>query len=253
MNGAALRRDRVHADLFGAAPGAHTGQRSASEGLVGAADGGTLSLDEVGDLPAEAQAQLLTFLQDGRYRRLGENRERRADARVIAATSRDVSDRAVMREDLYWRLAGVQIEVPTLADRREDLPELATAVIGELAADLGVRARPLGPDAQAFLEGEAWPGNVRELRHRLLSALLVAEAQAAGHLGAAHFGMAAPRAPVETLRGAVEAFKQRHVLRVLEACEGNKSRAAEALGMNRTYLHELLGKWAVSGGADTDG
>jgi len=253
VNCATLHPERLEADLFGAAAGAYTGQRSARDGLVAAATGGTLFLDEVGELAPEAQSQLLTFLQDRTYRRMGETRSRQADVRVLSASSADLMDTARFREDLYWRLAAVPMAMPSLTDRLDDLPELTTALVAEVSRDTGCPALPIGPGAMASLEQAPWPGNIRELRQRLLSALLWAHGAGASHIAAAHLQLSeAPSIPRSSdLRTAVDAFKRRHITRVLADHDGNRTRAAEALGVNRTYLHELLAKWAVSGGADS--
>ena len=246
VNCASLRPDRLHADLFGAARGAYTGQQGAREGLVGAAHGGTLFLDEVGELPMEAQAQLLTFLQDGTYRRMGDERTRTADIRVLAATSADLSDRQRFREDLYWRLAAVPLRMPDLSERLDDLPELSTALVARIAAETGCSALPMSPAALARLEQHTWPGNVRELRQRLLSALLWAQGVGASSIDPVHLGThdtPDDDGSDQDLRAAVDAFKRRHIRRVLDACDGNRTRAAEALGLSRSYLHEMLARW----------
>lgn len=254
VNCATLHPERLEADMFGAAPGAYSGQRSAREGLVEAAEGGTLFLDEVGELPLEAQAQLLTFLQDCTYRRMAETRTRTADVRVLSASSADLTEPSRFREDLYWRLAAVVLPMPPLADRLDDLPELTTALVAAVSRDTGCAALPVGPRAMASLEQAPWPGNVRELRQRLLSGLLWAHAAGASHIDADHLqlgGEADEPAAGDDLREAVDAFKRRHVQRVLDACDGHRTRAAEALGVNRTYLHELLAKWGVSASSDS--
>jgi DNA-binding NtrC family response regulator len=254
VNCASLRPDRLHADLFGAAAGAYTGQRAPREGLVGAARGGTLFLDEVGELPAEAQSQLLTFLHDGHYRRMGEERQRHADVRVIAASAADLSDPARFREDLYWRLSAVPIHLPGLAERLDDLVVLAPALLRDVARELQLPPLPLAPETLAALETLPWPGNIRELRQRLLSALLWAHGMNASEVAPEHLVAGRPTddTPSATtdLRTATDRFKRRYVLRVLEACDGNRTRAAEALGLHRTHLHHLLARWRVSEDCD---
>jgi DNA-binding NtrC family response regulator len=250
VNCASLRPDRLHADLFGTAPGSYTGQKGSREGLVGAASSGTLFLDEVAELPPEAQAQLLLFLQDHRYRRLGEERERHADVRVVAATSVDLTDPARFRPDLYWRLATVVVRMPSLSERLDDLPELCTALIAELATQLGCPALPVHPDALAVLESRPWEGNLRQLRQVLLRGVLAARRRGASSIDAEALSAGDDVRIVEgpptdrDLRRAVDAFKRRHVQRVLEECDGNRSAAAKALGMSRSYLHELLSRWS---------
>ncbi|MEQ1502059.1 MAG: sigma 54-interacting transcriptional regulator [Myxococcota bacterium] len=251
LNCALLSAERLQVDLFGAVPGAYTGQVGRLRGLVAAADGGTLFLDEVGELPRPAQAQLLTFLQDGRYRPVGATDEARADVRVIAASAAPLTDPARFRDDLYYRLATVVIDVPPLAHRLDDLPELATALVATIAAEHGTPALPLTPAAYAWLERQPLPGNVRELRNRLVGALLWAQTSGASALAVEHFASVAAEVDTDDLKAQVDAFRRRHVARVLGAYHGNKALAAEALGVHRTYLYELLNRLGLSDPSDT--
>lgn len=147
--------------------------------------------------------------------------------------------------------------MPPLSRRLEDLPEIATELVASITAELETPALPLTPSAYAWLEAQPLAGNVRELRNRLLSALLWAQAEGASALGAEHFAGAAaePGEAVESdeLQAQVDAFKRRHLRRVLEACGGNRKRAAEALGVNRTYLYDLLERYGLSDLSDTSG
>jgi DNA-binding NtrC family response regulator len=179
VNAGALPDELFSAELFGSEAGAFTGARARREGRFELADGGTLFLDEIGNLSLESQAKLLRALQSGEFERLGSSKTLTADVRVIAATNVDLK-RAIaegrFREDLYYRLAVIEIEVPPLCDRRDDILPLATALIARHATASGTATPPaLGSAAVAALEAYDWPGNVRELKNRLQRALLVAE------------------------------------------------------------------------------
>jgi Nif-specific regulatory protein len=250
LNCATLTEAHAHVDLFGAAPGAYTGQVGARRGVVEAAHGGTLFLDEVGEIPLPVQAQLLTFLQDRRYARLGApDKVLTADVRVVAASAAPLDDPSRFRPDLYHRLSTVVVELPPLSRRIEDLPEIATELVASISAEHGTPALPLAPSAYAWLEGHPLPGNVRELRNLLVRALLLAQDLGASAIDREHLAWdAAATEPSEggDLRSQTEAFRRRYVRQVLTASGGNRQRAAEILGLNRTYLYELLDRLGLS-------
>lgn len=247
VNCANLLPERAIVDLFGARRGAYTGLTTDRPGLVERAHpGGTLFLDEVAELPADAQAQLLLFLQDGRYRWLGETRERRAEVRIVAATHRDLMEAVragAFRQDLYYRLNVLQVAVPGLDARRADIPALADALVRRSAERLSVRARPLTTAARIWLAEQSWPGHVRELDSAVLRGLLVADLQGADRIDVVHLRQdldAAPTWSLPSLAEASRAFKQAYAERVLAACEGNKSEAARRLSIHRGHLYRLL-------------
>lgn len=175
LNCAAVPENLAESEIFGYAPGAFSGAaRDGKPGLVELAEGGTLFLDEVGELSSYLQAKLLRFLQDGTYRRIGGRRERTADVRIIAATNRDLeaeSRGGTFRDDLYYRLAVLTLTLPSLAERREDIPALAQAFVVRAAAQIGINPPALTPDALALLSGRDWPGNVRQLESMLFRAV----------------------------------------------------------------------------------
>jgi len=167
FNCASVPRDLFESQLFGYRRGAFTGAHADSSGVIGAADGGTVFLDEIGELPLEVQPKLLRFLENGEVFPLGEQRPRRVDVRVVAATHRDLGRRVregLFREDLFYRLNVVPLAVPPLRERKEDVTALARLFIGKLVGD-GESAPSLAPDAIRALESHSWPGNVRELRN----------------------------------------------------------------------------------------
>ncbi len=252
LNGAQLQPDRLVADLFGARAGAYTGLKGDQPGLVEAARGGTLFLDEVTELAPQAQAQLLTFLQSGAYRRLGETRTRHAtDVRVIAATNVDPDQQVAaghFRGDLLYRLSTLRIALPSLADRGDDVLLLAHAMVDRAARRFGIPSLPLSTAATTWLETQPWPGNIRELEQSVQRGLLWAHSAHAGSIRPDHLAQAEPgRAPARTddLREAVRTFKRAHVRRVLEACGLNKTEAAKRLGVHRSHLYGLLGEGGV--------
>jgi hypothetical protein len=176
FNCASVPRDLFEGQLFGYRKGAFTGATSDSPGVIRASDGGTLFLDEIGELPLDTQPKLLRFLENGEIFPLGEQKPRRVDVRVLAATHRDLGRlvrEGLFREDLYYRLNVVPLHVPPLRERREDIVALARVFVGRLAPD-GAERPELGTDAIAVLEGHTWPGNVRELRNVIERAMAYA-------------------------------------------------------------------------------
>ncbi len=169
-NCAAIPDALAEAELFGHVAGAFTGALRDRRGIFEAADGGTVFLDELGEMTAGVQAKLLRVLENGEYRRLGENDARRASVRVIAATNRDLERSVVdgrFREDLYYRVAVVRVRVPPLRERREEIPELARQLLAGASARAGRRGPRLADDALAALCSYRWPGNIRELRNEM--------------------------------------------------------------------------------------
>jgi DNA-binding NtrC family response regulator len=175
LNCAGLNREFLESELFGHEKGAFTGAVAAKQGLLEIAHRGTVFLDEIGDMDPIVQARLLKVLEEKRFRRLGEVKDRQVDVRLIAATHRDVAamvrDRT-LREDLYYRVNTLPLRVPSLRERREDLPVLARHLLARLRAETGRAAVTLSPAAEAMLLGYHWPGNIRELRNVLERAML---------------------------------------------------------------------------------
>jgi two-component system response regulator AtoC len=180
VNCGAIPPGLIESELFGHARGAFTDARTSKRGLFTEADGGTLLLDEVGELPAAAQTKLLRFLQEGEIRPVGENRAEKVDVRVLAATHRDLGklvERGEFREDLFYRLHVVNLKMPPLRERREDVPLLARAFVERFNRELN-RDTPVtgfSPEAEALLVSYDWPGNVRELENAMERAVLLSE------------------------------------------------------------------------------
>ncbi len=246
VNCASLSQQLVESELFGHERGAFTGATALKRGLVEAAEGGTLFLDEIGELPLSVQAQLLTFLDAKTFRRVGGTRTLQADVRLLAATNVDLkkaSERGTFRRDLYYRLSVVPIEVPPLRERRDDIPQLAKALAAELGKRVSnTRRVSLNRRVLAALEKYDWPGNVRELRNALERAIILARGGAIDveHLPAELRG-AAPGSTSQKLADVERA----HILRVLEACEDNRTRAAEVLGISRSTMKRKLAEYGI--------
>ena len=265
VNCAALPESLLENELFGHSRGAFTGAAQDHKGLFEAASGGTVFLDEIGEMPGGMQAKLLRVLQEGEITRLGDTRPRKVDVRVISATNRDLGAEVAQgrfRADLFYRLGAFPIRLPPLRERREDVPLLADRFLAA-AAERHRKAVP-GIDAAAMdrLVRFAWPGNVRELQNEIERAVALARSgvpvgvgQLSPKLVPAGNGAAAgpepddgrdPAATLEavwpeaTLRDARTAFERRFVVRVLERHQGNVSRAARALGLSRVALHRKL-------------
>jgi two-component system response regulator AtoC len=283
VNMAALPETLVDSELFGYARGAFTGAAAERAGLVEEADGGTLFLDEVGDMPLATQVRLLRVLENHEVRRVGENMPRRVDVRVVAATHRDLHERVaagLFREDLFYRLHVIQIDIPPLRERREDIGLLATYFLDRAARRLGRRGLRFAPESTALLERYDYPGNVRELENAVEHAAALAEGDriVPGDLPAAirsprllpRTGTPAPAGgagrsatatadlhrafaeqQAERDRRSLEEVTREHVLRVLERHAGNATTAARQLGVSRTTLWRMLKRWGLSrsGGA----
>jgi NtrC-family two-component system response regulator AlgB len=241
INCPTLTEDLLASELFGHVKGAFTGAIRDQPGRVEAAEGGTLFLDEIGDLPAGLQAKLLRFLQEHQFERLGENRTRKADVRVVAATNRDLeADVRVgrFREDLLFRLNVVEVRVPALAERREDVLPLARRFLAFFSRAVGRPAPAFSPAAEQALVAYGWPGNVRELRNAVERAVIlwpspVLEPQALPERIQA--GAARDAVPIIGGDFTLEEIERAHIAAVL-ARSRTKDDAARVLGIDDSTL-----------------
>lgn len=256
-NCSALVDTLMESELFGHVRGAFTGAVQDKAGLFEHADGGTIFLDEIGELSPAAQAKLLRVLQNRQIQRVGSVTPRDVDIRVVAATHRNLKAMVRdghFREDLYYRLAVIELALPTLASRREDMPLLVRHFIEKFAAEYGKPISGLARRAQTRLATYPWPGNVRELENVIGNACMMVE----GSLIDIDDLPERFRKPLneggsddETLLS-LEEVQRRHVMRVLEGVGGNKARAAEVLGIGRATIYQLLSKMKLETAAEDE-
>jgi two-component system, NtrC family, response regulator GlrR len=242
VNCGAIPADLLESELFGHARGAFTGAIQAHKGLFQAAHGGTLFLDEIGDMPLPLQVKLLRVLQEGEVRPVGSTQPIPVDARVISATHRDLDSQrelGLFREDLYYRLNVVSLKLPSLADRREDIPLLAVHFLRRLAERYRKPAPSLAPDAMALLVAAPWPGNVRQLLNLLEQSVALATTPVipATLVQAALKEDAAALIPFEEAR---KTFERDYLVRLLKITGGNVTQAAQLAKRNRTEFYKLL-------------
>jgi len=261
VNIAAVPDTLLEAEFFGVAPGAYTGaERKGRDGKLKLADGGTLFLDEIGDMPLGLQSKLLRALQEGEFEPLGSNRLMRFDAKVIAATSRDLG-RLVregrFREDLYYRLNVLPIRVPPLRERRADIPALAEALGEDIALRSGLPQPELTADAMDLLSAQVWRGNVRELRNVLEQAAMLGDSSRIDRAQiekvlretgieqleptlAEGVPLPAASVPIRPLAEQVAQLERAAIAAAMAASGGNKVAAAKLLGISRATLYERL-------------
>lgn len=255
INCAAIPAELIESELFGHAGGAFTGAKAPRAGLFEAADQGTLFLDEIGEMPMAVQPKLLRALQEGSVRRVGENRERPVNVRLVAATNRDLENdvgSGRFREDLFWRLNVIQLRVPPLRDRLFDIPLLVEHFLAKTAQASGKPSLDVSPEALAILTAYSWPGNVRELENAIERAV----AFATGPMLTPEVlpkrvrssGVAAElieRSSEENLT--LRELEREYILRTLGRTKGNKKRAAELLGLDRKTLYRKLEEYRSEG------
>jgi two-component system NtrC family response regulator len=246
INCAAIPETLLESELFGYEKGAFTGAAKQTIGKFETAQGGTLFLDEIGDLPLALQVKLLRFLQERVIERIGGRQEIPIDVRVVCATHQNLKDLTAagkFREDLYYRLAEIVVEVPPLRARDGDAALLAHGFVHRFAAEQKRGSMTLLPDAVAAIEAHAWPGNVRELENVIRRSVIMAESTS---IGAADIGVA-PGAESShlNLRQVREEAEKQAVLRALGRVNGNLSKAADLLGVSRPTLYELMHRFGL--------
>jgi DNA-binding NtrC family response regulator len=286
LNCAALPEHLLEGELFGYERGAFTGAAHAKAGLIESADGGTLFLDEIGEMPPATQAKLLRVVESREVMRLGSLRPKTVDVRFLAATHRDLEEmvtRGQLRQDLYYRLAGVTLVVPPLRERATEIPQLAEELVARFCSDARRPAVPISSAAMRALERYSWPGNVRELRNVIERAVVFCSG---GAIAAEHLGLPLDRMPppsgegwapmqaapsarmpaapsvappppsaiasstvafgaAASLPGEMEALERQRILDALARCGGNQTEAAQMLGISRRTLLRRLDEYAV--------
>ncbi len=249
LNCAGLPRELVESELFGHERGAFTGAVQAKVGLVEMAHRGTLFLDEIGDMDLALQPKFLKVLEEQRFRRLGEVRDRQVDLQLFAATHQDLAARAgsgQFRSDLYFRISTLPLTVPPLRDRVEDLPVLARVLLDGLARDLGKPAPGLTPGALAALARYPWPGNIRELRNVLERAALLGDGRELRETDL-RFESVGPAPATDDAAGlTLKELECRHIERVLRDEKGKVEAAARRLGIPRSSLYQKLKQYQIA-------
>lgn len=260
VNCAALPENLLESELFGHRRGAFTGATHDRRGHFETAAGGTVFLDEIGDMPPGMQARLLRVLQEGEVIPLGDSRPRKVDVRILSATNRDLATavrEGRFRDDLYFRLAAFPIQLPPLRDRREDLPALIDHFVRQASARVDRRVAGVSHEAVERLTDYAWPGNVRELQNEIERAVTLGSAGdqlGLGHLsakitstavGAITSASVIPTGPPIPLREARARFEEAYIRDVLARQNGNVSRAAGVLGLSRVMLHKKLRAYGI--------
>jgi DNA-binding NtrC family response regulator len=263
INCTALPENLMESELFGYEKGAFTGATANKPGKFEQADGGTAFLDEIGDVPGHIQVKLLRILQERQFERLGSNVTRDVDVRVIAATNVDLRaalEEGRFREDLYYRLNVVPINILPLRERKEDIPFLAMHFVRRLSKDLGSVATDISPAAVDRLLGHSWPGNVRELENTIERSLVLASGEV---LQPADIRLEAPRnaamlesqqSPLLPEGETLEHWEQMMIREALRRANGNKSQAARILGLTRNALRYRLSQMGIdNAGSDDNG
>lgn len=264
VNCAAIPRDLLESELFGYESGAFSGAlKGGKPGKFELAHRGTIFLDEVGDMPVEMQAKVLRAIQEREIQKVGGTKETRIDVRIICATNKNLP-RAVQagefREDLYWRLSVIELTMPPLRERAEDIPLLVRSLMQRVCREAGIEVKALTPDAIAALQAYAWPGNVRELVHTLERLVnltdgdlidwpdlppLVLAGRELPPLPPELAGQKPGPEPASPMRGRVQSVERDLILEAIEANGGNKLKAAEQLGIHRSVLYRKLKRWGI--------
>lgn len=244
VNCAGLSKELLESELFGYEKGAFTGAGASKPGLVEVAHRGILFLDELGEMDLLVQPKLLKVLEDNRFRRLGDVRERVVDIQVIAASNRNLMQSVKemkFREDLYFRLSTFQLRIPPLRERVEDIPVLANSLLRDLSKDLARDQQELGPTAETALKAYSWPGNIRELRNVLERVALTCDDHVieAKDLSLAHKVTSSGPSPVGAGLTLAELERQ-HITQILEEEAGKVAQAAQRLGIPRSTLYQKI-------------
>ena len=253
LNAAAITPDRMEVELFGteAPPGVER-----KVGALEEAHGGVLFLDEVGDMPRETQNKILRVLTEQTFERVGGSKRVKVDVRIVSSTAQNLESmiaEGAFREDLYHRLAVVPVQVPPLAERRQDIPLLIEAFMTQISEQTGIKPRAISPEAMAVLQSSEWPGNVRQLRNNVERLMILsregdAETTISADMLPREVGEMLPQTPSQSdgqilalpLRDAREVFEKEYLVAQINRFGGNISRTAEFVGMERSALHRKL-------------
>ena len=253
LNCAAFPQAMIESELFGYVRGAFTGAMNDFPGMIAAAAGSTLFLDEISEMPAELQTRFLRVLQEREYRPLGSTKNLKADFRVIAATNRPIASALAenrLRTDLYYRLNTFQIEIPPLRERKEDIPPLVSTFLKRFATELGKPEPEIAPEAFQKLLDYSWPGNVRELQNAMEYAVVLARSEriSVKELPAEVQLPAALQQVERNANGGVQNLddmERNAIIQALAQCHGNKKKAAQVLGIQRPTLYNKMKRYAI--------
>ncbi len=249
LNCAGLSRELLETELFGHEKGAFTSATASKQGLFEVAHRGTIFLDEIGDVDLQIQPKLLKVLEDKRFRRVGDVRDRQVDVRLIAATHQDIGQLVrdkTFRDDLYFRVSTIPLAFPSLRERIEDIPIMAHYLLDKLATDLGRGEIQLEPDSIKALQAYSWPGNVRELRNVIERAVLLSERKNI-RLQDLHFdGHTSRRASYLDSTLTLNELEKQHIERVLHEEQGRVEKAASRLGIPRSSLYQKIKKYHLN-------
>ena len=247
LNCATLSENLIESEIFGHEKGAFTSAYQLKHGLVEVADKGTLFLDEIGEMPIGLQPKFLRFLDSGEFRRVGGNKTLRVDVRMIAATNKDLSGlikTGNFREDLYYRLNVINVTIPPLRERKEDIVELAEHFLIKYAQKLSKSISGFTAEALELLTGYKWPGNVRELENVIERAVILCECD---QIGAEDLSISSYSAVAEMgVNPSLEEMEKNYILRVLKEAGNNQSKASQLLGIDRKTLYLKLKKYDIN-------
>jgi DNA-binding NtrC family response regulator len=249
LNCAGLSREFLETELFGHAKGAFTGAVTSKTGLLEVAHGGTVFLDEIGDMDLQIQPKLLKVLEEKRFRRLGDVHDRRVDIRLLAATHQDLGrlvQDANFRSDLYFRINTLPLLVPPLRERGEDILILSRFLLQRLAADLGRGGPMLAPDVEQALRTHPWPGNIRELRNVLERAVLLSDQQLLSRKDLRFDASLDAESATENTDLSLRELERQHIKRLLQKEQGHVESAAKRLGIPRSTLYQKIKQYQIS-------
>ena len=249
INCAALPRELIESELFGSVKGAFTGAHSDRDGLFRQAEGGTLFLDEISEMPIDTQSKLLRVLQDQKVRPVGGKTDYQTNCRLVAATNRDPEDAikdGKLREDLYYRISAISVNLPPLRERRDDIMPLANAFLKRFAGQANRAIRGFTPAAIDRLTGFEWPGNVRQLQNEIQRAVLLSEGDM---IDAADFSVTRARPDniesQDTNFTLLEGVERNAIVQMLKETNGNKLEAAKRLGIGRQTLYNKIKAYGI--------
>ncbi len=256
LNCAGFSHSLLESELFGHEKGSFTGAVSAKPGLLEVANRGTVFLDEIGDMDGAIQPKLLKVLEEQRFRRVGEVRDRTVDVRLLAATHQDLG--ALVREgrfrsDLYFRISTIPLHIPPLRERPEDVHVLAHRMLERLKMEMGRTNLTLSPATRSALEQYSWPGNLRELRNVLERAVLLTDSSVLEPVNLRLPGAGPGDVPAAAAGPTLAAVERAHVERTVAACGGRVEEAARQLGLSRSALYERLRRYAEGEGGERRG